>query len=72
MALKDALSSDDPQGVLDAAEQGEDHAVKEFQSALDADLAQDARAVGRPPVRTDQDVARQSPGTARPELSDLN
>ena len=45
MALKDALSSDDPQGVLDAAEQGEDNALKEFQSALDADLSQDARAV---------------------------
>ncbi len=45
MALKDALSSDDPHGVLDAAEQGEDHAVKEFQSALDVDLPQDARAI---------------------------
>lgn len=35
MTLKDALTGDDPSGVLDAAEQGEDHAVKEFQKALD-------------------------------------
>lgn len=35
MALKDALTNDDPNGVLDAAEQGEDHAVAEYERALD-------------------------------------
>jgi uncharacterized protein (TIGR02284 family) len=35
MALKDALSGSDAQGVLDAAEQGEDHAVSEYERALD-------------------------------------
>ncbi len=37
MSLKDALAGSDPDGVLDAAEQGEDHAVSEYQSALDND-----------------------------------
>lgn len=35
MSLKDALSGSGPGGVLKAAEQGEDHAVKEFKKALD-------------------------------------
>ena len=35
LSLKDALSGSSPSGVLDAAEQGEDHAVKEFKKALD-------------------------------------
>lgn len=35
MAVKDALSGSDPEGVLDAAEQGEDHAVAEYERALD-------------------------------------
>ncbi len=35
MALKDAISGSDPEGVLDVAEQGEDHAVSEYQKALD-------------------------------------
>ncbi|HWB89497.1 MAG TPA: PA2169 family four-helix-bundle protein [Acidimicrobiia bacterium] len=39
MALKDALSGDDAHAVLAVAEQGEDHAVQEFQSALDEDIA---------------------------------
>lgn len=34
MAVKDALSGDDPDSVLDAAEQGEDHAVSQFERAL--------------------------------------
>ncbi len=43
MALKDALSGSDPDGVLDAAEQGEDHAVAEYKKALDADISADLR-----------------------------
>ena len=34
MALKDAVSGSDPDGALDAAEQGEDHAVKEYEKGL--------------------------------------
>jgi uncharacterized protein (TIGR02284 family) len=45
MSLKDALSGSDPKGVLDAAEQGEDHAVKEYRKALDADISPTLRAV---------------------------
>ncbi len=39
MSLKDALTGSSPKGVLDAAEQGEDHAVKEFTKALDEDIS---------------------------------
>lgn len=35
LALKDAIAGSDPEGVLDAAEQGEDHAVAEYSRALD-------------------------------------
>lgn len=35
MAIKDAIAGDDPEGVLDAAEQGEDHAVAEYEKALE-------------------------------------
>ncbi len=45
MAVKDTLSGADPDGVLDAAEQGEDHAVAEYQKALDADISAELRAV---------------------------
>lgn len=45
MKLKDALAGDDPKGVLDAAEQGEDHAVKEFKKALEADISPEFKAV---------------------------
>lgn len=34
MALKDALAGSDPDGVLDVAEQGEDHALSEYEKAL--------------------------------------
>lgn len=37
MAVKDAIAGSDPEGVLDAAEQGEDHAVSEYQDALEND-----------------------------------
>ncbi len=35
MALKDAIAGSDPDGVLDAAEQGEDHALSEYDKALE-------------------------------------
>lgn len=37
LAMKDALAGSDPEGVLDAAAQGEDHAVSEFEKALNED-----------------------------------
>ncbi len=45
MGLKDALSGDDPNGVLDTAEQGEDHALKEYDKALAADISAELRTV---------------------------
>lgn len=45
MSIKDALSGSDPDGVLDAAEQGEDHAVKVFDDALKKDVSPTLRAV---------------------------
>lgn len=35
MALKDALTGDDPHAVIAAAEKGEDHAVSEYDEALE-------------------------------------
>ena len=46
MSLKDALSGSDPTGALDAAEQGEDHAVKDYEKALgEPDLSSGLRLV---------------------------
>ena len=45
MSIKDAISGDDPQGVLDAAEQGEDHAKGEYADALKADISPHLRTV---------------------------
>ncbi len=45
MALKDALAGSDAEGVLDAAEQGEDHAVEAYTKALAEDLSPTLRAV---------------------------
>jgi uncharacterized protein (TIGR02284 family) len=45
MSLKDALSGSDPEGVLDAAESGEDHAIKEYEKALEADISAGLRSV---------------------------
>ena len=42
MAVKDALSGSDPDGILDAAEQGEDHAVDSYKKALDEDISPEA------------------------------
>ncbi len=39
MAVKDAIAGSDPDGVLDAAAQGEDHAVAEFDKALAEDIS---------------------------------
>jgi uncharacterized protein (TIGR02284 family) len=36
MTLKDALAGDNPDGVLDAAERGENHAMGEYRKALDS------------------------------------
>ena len=48
MALKDAVAGSSPKGVLDAAEQGEDHAVKEYERALeDKDLSAELAVVVR-------------------------
>ena len=47
MAIKDAVAGDsDPEGVLDAAEQGEDHAVAEYEKALqDSEISNGLRTV---------------------------
>jgi uncharacterized protein (TIGR02284 family) len=45
MSLKDVVSGSDPKGVLDVAEQGEDHAVKEYEKALEADISAGLRTV---------------------------
>ena len=39
LAVKDALSGSSAEGVLDAARQGEDHAVSEYDEALAADIS---------------------------------
>lgn len=45
LALKDAVSGDDPSGVLDAALQGEDHSVQAYEEALKEDLSDGFRTV---------------------------
>ena len=45
MTLKDAVAGSDPEGVLDAAEMGEDHAIKEYEKALAADISAGLRTV---------------------------
>ena len=45
MAMKDALSGDDVHGVLDAAEQGEDHAVAEYEKAMGDDIDVELRTL---------------------------
>ena len=45
LAVKDLMNGDSPQGVLDAAAQGEDHAVEAFTDALKADLPEATRSV---------------------------
>lgn len=45
MTLKDAMAGSDPKGVMDVSEQGEDHAVKEYEKALAEDISPDLRNV---------------------------
>ena len=45
LSLKDALTGDDPSGVLGAAVTGEDHAVTEYEKALKEDLSDGFRSV---------------------------
>lgn len=45
LAVKDAVAGSDPDGVLDAAEQGEDHAVAEYEKAVAADISPEFKAV---------------------------
>ena len=45
ISLKDALTGDDPSHVLAAALTGEDHAVSEYEKALQADLSAGFREV---------------------------
>lgn len=45
MAIKDMLAGSSPSGVLDAAAQGEEHAVKQFEEALTEDISPELRAV---------------------------
>ena len=45
ISLKDALTGDDAGGVLGAALTGEDHAVSEYEKALDKDLSAGFREV---------------------------
>jgi uncharacterized protein (TIGR02284 family) len=45
MALKDTFAGSDPEGVLDVAEQGEDHALSDYDDAMKEDISPDLRAV---------------------------
>jgi len=45
MGLKDALTGDDASAVLGAAETGEDHAVSEYEQALERELPTEVRSV---------------------------
>ena len=45
MSVKDTFSGSSPKGVIDAAEQGEDHAVAAYKDALTGDLSADLRSV---------------------------
>jgi uncharacterized protein (TIGR02284 family) len=45
IGLKDALTGDNPAAVLGAAESGEDHAVSEYEQALEKDLPTEIRTV---------------------------
>ena len=45
IAVKDALTGDDADAVIAAAETGEDHAVKEYREALEADISPEFRPI---------------------------
>ena len=63
LSLKDAVTGDDPDAVLKAAETGEDHAVSEYEDAVKIDLSAGFREVV---VRQQADVR-----AAREELRAL-
>ena len=61
MSVKDAISGSSPEGVLDAAEQGEDHAVSAYDDALQKELSGPLRLVverQRAAVKSAHDVVR--------------
>jgi len=45
MAVKDALAGSDPDGVLDAAVTGEEHAVSEYEDAITSDISPEFKIV---------------------------
>jgi len=45
MTLKDALTKDDAKAVLEVAQQGDEHAIKEYENALDDDISAGLRSV---------------------------
>lgn len=45
MTVRDTLSGSNPSGILDAAEQGEDHAVKAYEDALRQEISADLRTI---------------------------
>lgn len=45
LTVKDALSGSDASGVLEAAEQGEDHAVEQYEKGLKEDISDGLRTV---------------------------
>lgn len=45
IAIKDALTGDDADAVIGAAETGEDHAVAQYREALDEDISPEFRPV---------------------------
>ena len=45
IAVKDALSGSSPEAVLKAASTGEDHAVAEYEDAMQANISDDLRSV---------------------------
>jgi uncharacterized protein (TIGR02284 family) len=45
LTVKDTITGSDPEGVLDAAEQGEDHAKSEYEKALEADISPSLKTV---------------------------
>jgi len=45
IAVKDALTGDDADAVINAAETGEDHAVEEYEKALAGDISPEFRPV---------------------------
>ena len=44
LSVKDAIAGSNPDGVLDAAEQGEEHAVSEYEEALTSDISPELKA----------------------------